>query len=191
MTAEMILDTALVHFARDGYEGASLREIAEAVGIKKPSIYAHFNSKETLFLRVVEHAFEHERRAALAYFDSNSGGSVADRLRGYLEMVKTDYEYNSLAKFVWRMSYFPPRALQQEVMAIVYPFLDSFEQILVSYLNRSIRCGRLPASDAEAAAVAYMTLIDGICVELLYEDADRFQRKLAAAWPLFWKAISS
>ena len=34
MTAQSIRDAALFHFARDGYEGASLRAIADEVGIK-------------------------------------------------------------------------------------------------------------------------------------------------------------
>ncbi|MBD2807322.1 helix-turn-helix transcriptional regulator, partial [Xenorhabdus sp. ZM] len=45
MTANRIKAVALSHFARYGYEGTSLANIAQEVGIKKPSIYAHFKGK--------------------------------------------------------------------------------------------------------------------------------------------------
>lgn len=42
MKVDLILQTAVSHFAKEGFEGASLSKIAEEVGIKKPSIYAHY-----------------------------------------------------------------------------------------------------------------------------------------------------
>lgn len=50
LTANRIQLIALSHFAKYGYAGTSLSKVAEEVGIKKPSIYAHYKSKEDLFL---------------------------------------------------------------------------------------------------------------------------------------------
>jgi AcrR family transcriptional regulator len=47
------LDEALDVFWRLGYEGASLAELTEAMGINKPSLYAVFGSKEQLFVRAL------------------------------------------------------------------------------------------------------------------------------------------
>ncbi|WMJ86554.1 TetR/AcrR family transcriptional regulator [Anaerocolumna sp. MB42-C2] len=52
-TTRQILDAAADLFARNGYDGVSVREIAEKAGIKESSLYNHFKSKseilETLF----------------------------------------------------------------------------------------------------------------------------------------------
>lgn len=60
-TAERIKQAALTMFTESGYEGASLSEIAKAVGIKTPSIYAHYKSKEQLFLQLIQEVIEEER----------------------------------------------------------------------------------------------------------------------------------
>jgi AcrR family transcriptional regulator len=49
-TRELLLHAAETIFVRDGYEGAELGEIAALAGRTKGAIYAHFRSKEELFL---------------------------------------------------------------------------------------------------------------------------------------------
>jgi AcrR family transcriptional regulator len=54
-TRELLLQAAEKIFVRDGYEGAELGEIATLAGRTKGAIYAHFRSKEDIFLALVEH----------------------------------------------------------------------------------------------------------------------------------------
>ncbi len=51
---EKALQKALEVFWRKGYEGASLPDLCEAMGINKPSLYAAFGNKEQLFLKAIE-----------------------------------------------------------------------------------------------------------------------------------------
>lgn len=61
-TTRQILDIAADLFARNGYDGVSLREIAEKAGIKESSLYNHFKSKaeilETLFDEFIKYVPE-------------------------------------------------------------------------------------------------------------------------------------
>src|ERR1700722_11957699 len=49
-TRERILDVALDLFLAQGYDGTSLREIAEQLGVTKAALYYHFESKEDILL---------------------------------------------------------------------------------------------------------------------------------------------
>lgn len=57
-TQEKILDAAEVQFAEFGYDGTTLRQIAQKVGIKEPSIYAHFAGKEAVYGAVIDRALQ-------------------------------------------------------------------------------------------------------------------------------------
>ena len=53
-TKQKILDKALELFSSRGYDAVSVGEIAQAVGIKAPSLYNHFPSKQAIFDALVE-----------------------------------------------------------------------------------------------------------------------------------------
>ena len=61
-THARLLDAAEEIFVRQGYEGAQLSQIAAAAGRTKGAVYAHFRSKEDLFLAL----FAHRTRAYVA-----------------------------------------------------------------------------------------------------------------------------
>ena len=54
LTSERILDAAEARFAERGYAGTSLREVADGVGIRIPSLYNHFPNKASLYAAVLE-----------------------------------------------------------------------------------------------------------------------------------------
>lgn len=52
-TKERIIEEALTLFAEKGYQGTSVKNIADAVGIKDSSLYKHFKSKKEIFDTIV------------------------------------------------------------------------------------------------------------------------------------------
>jgi AcrR family transcriptional regulator len=52
-TAQRILDVAEELFAERGYDGTSLRQIADRAGIKQPGLYNHFAGKQALYEAVL------------------------------------------------------------------------------------------------------------------------------------------
>ena len=57
-TAGRILDVAENLFARQGYEGTSLRQIAAGADIREPGLYNHFASKQALYEAVLHRALD-------------------------------------------------------------------------------------------------------------------------------------
>lgn len=66
-TKEIILNEALKLFAKKGYEAVGVADIAEAVGIKAPSLYKHYKSKKDIFDSIINRVNEMDREQAKEY----------------------------------------------------------------------------------------------------------------------------
>jgi AcrR family transcriptional regulator len=185
MTARKIKEVALSHFAKHGYEGASLANIADDVGIKKPSIYAHFKGKDDLFLHVMQEVVNEEIAFASRFFEQNVHLSLHDRLYTFLVQYKERYEHDEKTKFWLRMSFFPPTHLYDQVMQYVYSCLDKTESLIVHNFVEAMEEGAISEVGAERAAVAFMGVFDSV----MYGGAERFARRLDACWHLYWRAL--
>lgn len=65
-------------FAERGYEGASMGDLAERVGLRKASLFHHFASKDVLYATVLGQLIDGVQRAVMTA--SMSEGSFEDRL---------------------------------------------------------------------------------------------------------------
>ena len=67
---EVALDAAIEVFWSKGYDGASLTDLTEALGITRPSLYAAFKDKRGLYLRAIERYASSEECPPIVEFDS-------------------------------------------------------------------------------------------------------------------------
>src|SRR5262245_46755403 len=81
------LEQALKVFWRKGFEGASLDDLTEAMGINRPSLYAAFGNKEQLFRRALErYEALHASRIREALDEPSVHTAMEKLLRGNIEM---------------------------------------------------------------------------------------------------------
>ena len=74
------LDDALLVFWEKGYEGASLSDLTEAMGINRPSLYAAFGDKEALFRNVLERYEQGPVAYMKAAMDEPTARGVIERM---------------------------------------------------------------------------------------------------------------
>jgi len=98
-TRERIKQVALELFTEQGYEGTSLREIAERLGVTKAALYYHFKSKEEIV-----HSFVEDRLEAtvqmIEWLRDQPPGEATRRefIRRYAELIDTG-QMSSMANF--------------------------------------------------------------------------------------------
>ena len=83
-TKERILDTAQDLIQTRSFHGFSFQDIADRVGIRKASLYHHFDSKDAVALAVLERSADWVR----THLAKADGGDPAARLECYFEMFR-------------------------------------------------------------------------------------------------------
>lgn len=159
------LDKAMMVFWQEGFEGASLTDLTEAMGISRPSLYAAFGNKEELFrralLRYVETGPAAEHRAALAEPTSRA---VVGRLLRYKAESLTD-PCHPLGCMVVRGE-FSCGGAEQSIKDELAALRCSGETALAERFERAKAEGDLPRSSDPAALAQYvMVLIQGMSVQ--------------------------
>ena len=88
---EQVLRIAEALFARAGYRGVGLREIAAQAGIRAPSLFKHFDSKHALYNAVLLNIFGRLGEVAACLGDAGPFATRLERfIGGYIDLVAGD-----------------------------------------------------------------------------------------------------
>lgn len=88
-----IVESAREIFVRDGFEGFSMRKLAQQVGYSPAAIYLHFASKEELFESIVEESFAHLHERLRILLDERGKDPVRQLKRGLRIYVEWGLEH--------------------------------------------------------------------------------------------------
>lgn len=191
MKSKEIKDIALQLFTIHGYEGASLSQIAEKVGMRKQSLYAHFKGKDDLFLQVLQDAKETEISSKLNYLSKVDTHNPQADLLGYLQLVIDLFQKNEQLKFWLRMSFFPPHHLATAIEEEVIDTEQKIQTVLENKFQDWIDAKVILEDAAIIPTLAFLGVVDSIMLELAYgNDEKRLMDKLNASWTVFWRGIS-
>ena len=83
-TKEKILDAALTLFAENGYDGTTVEQIANIVGIKAPSLYKHYKSKEDILNALIDSA---EERYEVMFGSEKNIGKVPESREEFIKVT--------------------------------------------------------------------------------------------------------
>lgn len=163
-----ITDAAARLFLERGYAQTTLRDIAAAAGIKAGSIYYHFDSKEALFLDVLEQGMEvmieaFEKAAAQAE-GAEPGERVLTHVRGHLGALfeHGPYTTNHVSAF-----HIAPDAVRRAVI----PTRDRYERMWADLLTDLQSAGHV-APDAHTG-LSRLALFGAMNFAVEWFDPDR------------------
>jgi len=101
-TREKILDAARELFIAEGYEGVSMRKIADKIEYSPTAIYVHFKDKDELFLEICHEDF---RRLAQAFV---AIGQIADPIERLKKIGYAYFEFGSKNPNHYRTMFMTP-----------------------------------------------------------------------------------
>lgn len=188
------VDQAMRLFWRRGYDGTSLRDLSQELGIKPGSLYAAFGDKQALFHRSLDRYCEGQTAGMLAALQR--AGPILPRLRALLVGVAQANQaaHERAAAGVAGdpsgcliVGTTMDRADDEQAMDRVRATFDRIDLALESALHRASSTGEISASiDSAAAAHFLMTFLQGVQV---VSSADPQHPQLEAAIDLALGAL--
>jgi AcrR family transcriptional regulator len=183
-----ILQGARRVFLADGFDGASMNDIARRAGVSKGTLYVYFQSKDALFEALIRE--EHRRTAErLSIFDEKEPdvGLVLNRFGNALMTSMLKPEHIALVRTVI--------AAAAKFPAIGRAFFEAGPQFgvdrLAAYFTRQVESGALVIDDIPLAAFQFLESIQGghlkrmlFCVGKPASD-DAVERAVARAVEMF------
>ena len=180
------LAQALRVFWEKGYEGASLNDLTEAMGITRPSMYAAFGNKEALFRKALD-LYESEK---LAYIQTALAEPTARKvaeamLRGSVDNVTSNAEPHGCLGVITSVAC---GAESQSVREEVVKRGAAGKAALAERFERAKAEGDLPAQvDPEGLMRVLIAMLQGISVQASQgatrEELDRLVESGLALWP--------
>lgn len=164
-TRQRILDVAFELFARSGYHGVSVRDIATAAGLTHAAVLKHFGGKDDLLLQVLQRYEEREAQEQGAQWEH--GDTFVDVMVG---TVQRGLDAPAFVALFTKIS--------GEATSPDHPSHDWFAaryRRLRAGLARAIRAALEggdpvePPVDPDLAATQLLALLDGLQVQRLLE----------------------
>ncbi len=187
-TRERLLGAARSVFARSGFHGASVEEIASEAGFSTGALYSNFDGKEDLFLVLMEREIaEHAREIAEAVGHRTS---VAERARGgarqWMTMIEREPEVLLLFMEFWAYG-----VRDASVRPKVAERFAQVRDVLTSLIADGVREFDLElAIPAEHLAVAIDALADGIARQKLADPEAVPDELMGRVLALLFEAVT-
>ena len=137
-TKERLVHAALELFSENGYEATSVDQIAKAVGIRAPSIYAHFKGKDEILQAVsdwVEDEYSKGMRVDM-YADVDIG--TAEDLKAYalraIEFTLKSETIRKMRKLItieqYRNEFFSECATRYQITNLISMYVPVFKRLM-------------------------------------------------------------
>ena len=142
-----ILSESARLFATSGYDGTSMRDIAEACGISKSLLYHHFTDKDEIFARI---ALGSTRELYNFVFDRlPDGATPSARIRAFMTATGEYFERYRWAWLASTASFWndPEQRRQKERMM----WRDRYEGLIRTLIQQAIEAGEIRPLDVPLA----------------------------------------
>jgi AcrR family transcriptional regulator len=164
-TSERILHEAAALFRTKSFNGASMQDLATAVGITKSSLYHHYPSKQALLAEIVEVTMSRVPPlvAEIAALDI----PATERLHRAvaLHTAESIRERDYLACFSEESRYLSPA-----FMAVHRERKGRYEALFQQLIEDGMKSGEFVAQDSSLAAMAVLGMCDGVIRRYRPED---------------------
>ncbi len=190
MTAKRIQAVALRYFAEKGYDATTLADIAGEIGIKKPSIYAHYPGKMDLFLTIVEQIRDGYASLWRQELAATAGYSPAERLKLLFAGICRYFLHDKVQlQFFIRLWMFPPADCASQVLEPLKSVHKEIFDEVAAIFREGETAGLFCKQQQDELVHSYFCLLDGYLMRAICSPGYDYEKLLATIVDSFVDSI--
>jgi AcrR family transcriptional regulator len=188
MTRRHLLDAAAVVFARDGFHGASLDDVAATAGFTKGAVYSNFKGKDELFVAVFEDRLTREEQEMQRVLHDSMGiNNVDDQLPLVRSVIERTWDDEWTALYLEFVLY---ARRNPESQAKLVASARRHREATIGMLERVYESvGVLPDVPVPVLATISMALFEGLGIGRLVDPPAFTQAVLTDALTFLYNAF--
>ncbi|RKQ12373.1 TetR/AcrR family transcriptional regulator [Ureibacillus endophyticus] len=184
-----IKDAAITLFSQKGYEATTLNEIATKVGIKKPSLYVYFSSKQELFLTIFEELLEEYKMRMEQIIEEVDSAFEEEKLFILFEKYVFAFADEPVKSLFWnRVFLFPPLDLKEEILGKISKVESTFIEKESTLIKDLIVQNIIRDISDESALLAFRSLREGLLMTYLI-NPHLERNKIKEIWKTYWHGL--
>lgn len=154
---QQIEDAASALFRERGYAATSVRDIAQALNIQGPSLYAHVASKEDVLWSIVNRAADrfHTEVAPLAAITKPAPARLRQMIRAHVAVVTSSQRDAAVFLHEWRF-------LSDDRRAQIGSRRDAYEALFRTVISEGTKAGVFAQADVRMSTMAILSALNGI-----------------------------
>lgn len=156
LNREVLLEAACELFAERGYRATSMKDLADALGVRAPSLYNHVSAKQDILYAIMDRAMDRATTALAAALDGVT--DVAGQLRAATESLVLDFLRNSAEVTICNNEV---RSLEPGNRSAIVAKRDYYAAQVRAIIDRGCRTGHFRTRSPQLAAFAVLEMGNG------------------------------
>lgn len=190
-TLDKIKKISLRLFNEKGYEGTSLKDIFNEIGISAPSFYYYYASKKDLYVELMKTSQEDSAKYIMDRIEKSKDKAIGQRLYDLLaSIVDYSFEKREEAMFIFRSALFPNHEFRSDLDEQSRQWRNAYQKEVRKIIEEGQKNGVFISDiDPEVILSSFFHLVVGMVCSI--EDTAKLQKieDIKPYFDIFYKGI--
>ena len=189
MSLEKIKLEAISQFAEKGFDGTSIKDITKIVGVTPPALYAHFKSKEQMFIDILSECLENLINDVDRIINAPSANVCRKLFQIYCFYIGELTSFKPEIILLVRSSMFPCESIRDKTKSMVLDVHRKVGAGIRALIEEGIDQKLIKALPVESIYKQFYRLITAHVYEVFSFNSTISEEEKKIQWEEFWSSI--
>ena len=190
-TKEKLINATVDIFSKKGYS-MTLKDVAQKVNIKVPSIYNHFDSKDDIIYTSIKEELKRQHNYFISFFNSLEDKPSKVILKEIFFSIIDKFESKDIVFFWKSIDSIDNLELKNKCQSLMSKNTNHFSNKLDKVFKKGYKNNTIKKKNIKGQKTLYLSMIYGIITDILITESYTIDDDLKnEVWITFWQGIKA